>query len=182
MGVAILTLCYLNSMRFEVIDSSHTWQIVRADYSNAIHARAIIELLNEYASAPSGGEEPLPDRVKSELIPALQRSSCALTLLAFVGDKPIGLLNAFETVSTFRAKPLINIHDMAVTLSWQRKGVGRSLMLELENIARKRGCCKITLEVLENNSGAQALYHELGFEVYQLQEEFGRALFWQKKL
>ena len=158
------------------------WQIVRAHYSNAAHAAAIVALLDEYASGPSGGGEPLSAAVKSALIPALQRSSCALTLLAFAGAEAVGVLNAFETVSTFRAKPLLNIHDIAVTAPWQRRGIGRALMLELENIARERGCCKITLEVLENNSNARALYRELGFEEYQLQEEFGRALFWQKMI
>jgi ribosomal protein S18 acetylase RimI-like enzyme len=163
-----------------VTDSSSVCHIVRADYSNPLHAHAIIALLDEYASGSSGGGEPLPQQVKAGLIPALQRTSCALTLLAFAGDEPIGLINAFETLSTFRAMPLLNIHDIAVTASWRRRGVARELMRELENIARERGCCKLTLEVLENNLNAQALYRELGFEGYQLREEFGRALFWQK--
>ncbi len=163
-------------------DSAAAWQIVRADYRNAAHARAIIELLDEYASGPSGGGEPLADAVKAELIPALQRAPSALSLLAFAADEPIGLLNTFETLSTFRAKPLINIHDIAVTANWRRRGVGRALIKEIENVARERGCCKLTLEVLENNIDAQALYRELGFEGYQLQEDFGRALFWQKAL
>lgn len=163
-------------------DSINAWQIVCADYSNVVHANAIVELLDEYASGPSGGAEPLAAQVKVELIPALQRTSCALTLLAFAGEVPIGLLNAFETLSTFRAKPLINIHDIAVTASWRRRGVGRALIQALENIAGERGCCKLTLEVLENNVGAQMLYRKLGFENYQLQEDFGRALFLQKKL
>lgn len=165
-----------------MIDSTHAWQIVRADYGNAMHACAIIELLNEYARGSSGGGEPLGEEVRATLIPALQRSTCVLTLLAFLGDEPIGLLNAFETLSTFRAKPLINVHDLAVTTNWQRKGVGRALMMEVENIARERGCCKLTLEVLENNLSAQALYRELGFEGYRLQENFGYAHFLQKCL
>lgn len=165
-----------------MIEIDHTRKIIRADYSNPAHASAIIALLDEYASGPSGGGEALSEQVKAELIPALQRTSCALSLLAFAQDIPIGLLNAFETLSTFRAKPLINIHDIAVTASWQRKGVGRALMLTLEEIARERDCCKVTLEVLENNISAQALYRDLGFAGYQLQEEFGRALFWQKLL
>ena len=163
-------------------DTSTMWRILRADYRNPAHAQALIILLDEYASGPSGGGEPLPENVKAELIPTLQRTNHALSLLAFVGDEPIGLLNAFETLSTFKAKPLINIHDIAVTENWRRKGVGRALILELENIARQRGCAKLTLEVLEKNLGAQVLYRELGFEGYQLQEEFGRALFWQKAL
>jgi ribosomal protein S18 acetylase RimI-like enzyme len=160
--------------------SARAWQIVQADYDNPTHASAIIALLDEYASGPNGGGEPLSAEVKVELIPILQRSPCSMTLLAFAGETPIGLLNAFETVSTFRAKPLLNIHDIAVTASWRRRGVGRALIQELENIARERGCCKLTLEVLENNLSAQALYRELGFDGYQLQESFGCALFWQK--
>ena len=160
----------------------NTCHIVQADYDNPMHTNAIIALLDEYASGPSGGNEPLSEQVKAELISILQRTPHALTLLAFAGETQIGLLNAFETLSTFRAKPLLNIHDIAVTASWRRRGVARALMLELENIARERSCCKLTLEVLENNVSAQALYRELGFEGYQLQEEFGRALFWQKKI
>lgn len=158
------------------------YEIVRADYSNPSHADAIVRLLDEYASDPSGGGEPLSAQVKEELIPALQKSAAALTLLAFAGNAPIGLLNAFETVSTFRAKPLINIHDIAITANWRRRGVGRALMQAIEEVARERGCCKLTLEVLENNADAQALYQRIGFEGYQLQESFGRALFWQKVL
>lgn len=157
-------------------------EIVRADYSNPSHADAIARLLDEYASDPSGGAEPLSAQVKEELIPALQKSAAALTLLAFVGNAPIGLLNAFETVSTFRAKPLINIHDIAITANWRRRGVGRALIRAIEEVARERGCCKLTLEVLENNVDAQALYKQMGFEGYQLQESYGRALFWQKVL
>jgi ribosomal protein S18 acetylase RimI-like enzyme len=158
------------------------WHILRADYNNAKHAQAIVALLDEYASGPSGGGEALAENVKAELIPALQRSHCALTLLAFVDGEPVGLLNAFETVSTFRAKPLLNIHDIAVTESWRRRGVGRALLLAIENIARERGCCKLTLEVLENNLSAHALYRQIGFGGYRLREEFGQALFWQKPI
>lgn len=159
-----------------------TWSITRANYDNPIHARAIIQLLDEYASGPSGGGEPLAENVQRELIPALRRTSCAISLLAFASDEPIGLLNAFETLSTFKAKPLINIHDIAVAENWRREGVGRALLSEIEAIARAHHCCKLTLEVLENNLNAQALYREVGFEGYQLQEDFGRALFWQKQL
>lgn len=161
---------------------AEAWKIVRADYDNPAHARAIVDLLDEYASGPSGGGEPLSLQIKTELVAALQRTASALSLLAFVDEQPIGLLNAFETLSTFKAKPLINIHDIAVTASWRRRGVGRALMLEIEKIARERDCCKLTLEVLENNLNAQKLYCELGFEGYQLQQDFGRALFWQKIL
>ena len=45
-----------------------------------------------------------------------------------------------------------------------------------------RGCCKLTLEVLDNNFIAKALYKKFGFSDYQLDPEYGNALFWEKKL
>jgi hypothetical protein len=53
-------------------------------------------------------------------------------------------------------------------------------MHEIETIAHACGGCKHTLEVLENDLDAQALYRELGLEAYQLKKDFGRAFFWLK--
>ena len=56
-------------------------------------------------------------------------------------------------------------------------------MLEkVEQIAIERGCCKLTLEVLEGNQAAQNSYQKFGFSAYELDPEMGRALFWDKKL
>jgi len=156
--------------------------IVRADYANAVHAQAIIALMNEYARADSGGGEALPDSVKAELVPALARCASASTLLAYCGQSAVGLLNAFETLSTFKARPLLNIHDVIVTESQRGRGIARLLFQSIEEHALARGCCKLTLEVLEGNRNAQKLYRDLGFAEYSLKEEFGQALFWQKLL
>ena len=51
-----------------------------------------------------------------------------------------------------------------------------------ERVARDRGYCKMTLEVLSGNLPAQHLYRSEGFVAYVLDEELGQALFWQKKL
>lgn len=156
--------------------------VVRADYANPRHAQAIVELLDAYARGASGGGEPLPETVKQTLVPALAACASASTFLAYCGDIAVGIANAFETLSTFRAQPLLNIHDLAVDEQWRRRGIARLLLQAVEQHARERGCCKLTLEVLEGNRGAQTLYRDIGFEDYSLKEEFGRALFWQKLL
>jgi ribosomal protein S18 acetylase RimI-like enzyme len=56
------------------------------------------------------------------------------------------------------------------------------MLARAEAIARERGCCKMTLEVLEGNRTAQALYKSLGFAGYELDPEMGKAMFWQKLL
>ncbi len=38
------------------------------------------------------------------------------------------------------------------------------MLQKVREIARQRGCCKITLEVLEGNDVAQAAYRKFGFD------------------
>lgn len=52
----------------------------------------------------------------------------------------------------------------------------------VEDIARERGCCKITLEVLKGNKTAQAVYQKLGYAGYELDPIHGESLFWQKPI
>ncbi|MFQ3172362.1 MAG: ribosomal protein S18 acetylase RimI-like enzyme [Oleispira sp.] len=57
------------------------------------------------------------------------------------------------------------------------------LMLDkVEEIARTRNCCKLTLEVLTGNTVAQNAYVKFGFLDYVLSPEMGSAMFWQKVL
>jgi ribosomal protein S18 acetylase RimI-like enzyme len=55
-------------------------------------------------------------------------------------------------------------------------------LLEVESMAVKKNCCKITLEVLEGNTPAKNSYSKFGFKDYELDPTFGKAMFWEKKL
>jgi ribosomal protein S18 acetylase RimI-like enzyme len=94
----------------------------------------------------------------------------------------VGLINCFEGFSTFKCKPLVNIHDVVVIDGYRGQGVSQRMMDKVEEIARQRGCCKLTLEVLEGNKPAQRAYLRYGFSGYQLDPETGHALFWEKYL
>ena len=71
---------------------------------------------------------------------------------------------------------------MAVLPEHRGRGIGHALLRAVEEEARGRGACKITLEVLSGNEPAKALYLALGYGDYQLDPAAGHALFWQKKL
>ncbi|KAF1022054.1 MAG: Mycothiol acetyltransferase [Paracidovorax wautersii] len=162
-------------------------ETVQADYHCASHAQAIVDLLDAYARDPMGGGEPLSAETREHLVPRLAQLPHALTLLAYApaGDGPavpVGLLNAFMGFSTFKAQPLINVHDVAVLPGHRGRGVGRALFAHLETLARERGCCKLTLEVLSGNHVAQQAYRRQGFAPYDLGPEDGTAQFWQKWL
>jgi GNAT superfamily N-acetyltransferase len=139
-----------------------------------------VQLLDEYARDPMGGGAPLCDDIKAQLVPALAACASAVSFIAFSDGVAVGLLNGFETLSTFRARPLFNIHDVIVARDWRRRGIAQHLFAATEQFARARGCCKLTLEVLEGNSVARALYSDLGFSGYSLLAEMGNALFLQK--
>ncbi len=143
---------------------------------------ALLQLLDHYARDPMGGGTPLPEQVKQDLIPQLKKRSDYLGVLAFVDDNPAGLINAFEGFSTFTARPLLNIHDVIVASEFRGKGLAQRMMSKLEELARERGCCKLTLEVLSNNTVAQNAYRKFGFGAYELDPEAGQALFWQKSI
>jgi ribosomal protein S18 acetylase RimI-like enzyme len=153
-----------------------------ADYANPVHAQALVALLDAYARDPMGGGEPLSAHARAHLAERLAQMPHAFTVLAWVGDAAAGLANCFEGFSTFACQPLVNIHDFAVLPAYRGKGVAQGLMAFVEDEARRRGACKITLEVLQGNLPAQALYARAGFANYQLDPALGYAQFLQKYL
>ncbi len=59
----------------------------------------------------------------------------------------------------------LQLSTLAVHPEFQRKGIGRSLLLTLFEKARSKGAVKATLEVSSENIAAKALYKSLGFEI-----------------
>lgn len=157
-------------------------QIVRADYGNAEHARALVEMLDAYARDPAGGGHALSEYSRTHLVAELAARPQAFSVLAFDGVQVVGLVNCIEGFSTFACKPLVNVHDVAVAASYRGRRIGERMLELAEDIARSRGACKMTLEVLTGNAGALRLYERIGFASYQLDPAFGSATFMQKWL
>lgn len=137
--------------------------IESADLDNPQHQRQVVALLDMYSRDAMGGGDDLPDAVRAGLVDGLRRYPDALILLAREQAQVIGLCIGFEGFSTFHARPLLNIHDIAVDPQYRGRGVGRALLAAAEQEARRRGCCKITLEVRADNAAAQHLYRSVGF-------------------
>jgi ribosomal protein S18 acetylase RimI-like enzyme len=143
-------------------------QVREANFDDERDVRGFIEVLDSYASAPVGGGKPLAPDVRERVVPMLREHPTSLVLLAFSDDEPVGVAVCFYGLSTFRARPLVNIHDLAVLPKHQGKGVGPALLAAVEDHARRRGCCKITLEVQDDNTRARGVYRRFGFEDYDL--------------
>ena len=156
--------------------------VLQASYSNPVHAEAIGFLLNQYAEDAMGGGQSLSLDTRQQLAIELAKRPHAFSVLAFIAGEPVGLVNCFEGFSTFACRPLVNVHDVVVVGSARGQGISQKMLAKVEEIARQRGCCKITLEVLEGNEPAKGAYRKLGFDGYQLDPQMGRAMFWQKAL
>ena len=157
-------------------------QVRRADYSAAADRAALIGQLDAYAQDRMGGGEALPADVRARLCDDLARHPLAVSFIAWLGDQPVGLANCFEGYSTFKARPLLNVHDMVVHPAHRARGIGQALLAACEAHARERGCCKLTLEVLSGNQRAMRSYAHFGFAPYVLDPREGQALLMQKWL
>lgn len=154
-----------------------TISILLADLEKPSHQTAIIDLLDMYCRDQFGDCQPLSAEARQKLIPGLARHGGARVFLAHEDDQPLGVAICLVGFSSFRGKPLLNIHDIAVSPEARGKGIGRKLLEAVEADARALGCCKVTLEVRSDNERAMGLYRSVGFRPSQPE-----TFFWTQKV
>ena len=157
-------------------------EIRQANWAEAAHGAGLLAVLDSYAAGDMGGGAPLDPDARRRLIPALREQTHALVLLAFDDAQVVGVATCFFGFSTFSARPLLNVHDLAVLPDFQGRGIGRALLLAAEEHARARNCAKLTLEVREDNRRARSLYQQRGFRDFELAGASYRTLFLSKPL
>ena len=138
--------------------------ITPCDFSNPLHRQKVVELTRAYMSDPMGGGEVMPDEVQNKLADALATHPACMVLFALVDGQFAGIITCFINLSTFKAKPYFNVHDIAVLKEYRGMGIGRKMLEKVIEIAQERGYCKVTLEVRDDNHNAKHLYKNLGFE------------------
>lgn len=163
--------------------------IREVNYANAVEAAALVELLDGYAQDTAGGGQPLAPDVKQGLAQALRARPQAFSVMAWAAGRtpadaavPVGLINCFEGFSTFACRPLVNVHDVVVVPGWRGQRIAQRMLQHVEALARQRGACKLTLEVLSANRSALRAYEREGFAAYTLDPKMGHAQFLQKIL
>jgi ribosomal protein S18 acetylase RimI-like enzyme len=134
------------------------------NYNDIGHCNKLTELINQYIADPMGGGEPLGFRKEQELLAGLRSHPANFVLFVLYNNEIVGLATCFINFSTFKAQSYINIHDIIVSKEMRGKGLGKSLLNKITEIAVERNYCKITLEVREDNTNAKALYQSLGFK------------------
>lgn len=141
-----------------------TITICTADLTLQDHCDSIVALLDSYAGTPAGGSRPLNDEVRQTLVPKLREWPGTHAFLAKQeSGATVGLATCFLGFSTFKAKPVLNLHDLVVAPDQQGQGIGSLLIEAVIERARQLDCAYVTLEVVGSNTGAQRLYRRHGF-------------------
>lgn len=160
--------------------------IQSVDFDDPAQTADFLFLLDHYMRGPTGNGRPMDDALRARLPDALRRRPTVLCHVAYLDEdgqrRPVGLINCVEGFSTFAGRPLLNIHDIVVHADYRRRGIARQLLAHAEAVAKARGCCKLTLEVLTGNRGAYDAYVGFGFRAYELDPAMGAATFMEKKL
>ncbi|MGP0128867.1 MAG: N-acetyltransferase family protein [cyanobacterium endosymbiont of Rhopalodia musculus] len=86
-------------------------------------------------------------------------------ILAQWGTKSVGFSLFFFNYSTFLTKPGIYVEDLFVLPDYRRKGVGKSLLIYLAQLAVKRGVGRLEWMVLDWNSLAIEFYKKMGVDI-----------------
>lgn len=155
-------------------------QIIPVDYASPNHRWAVVSLLDSYAGSPQAGGVGMPEEAREQVVSMLEGFPTSQVLLAVEGEEPVGLAVCVESFSTFKAKPLVNVHDLVVSPNHRNRGIGQKLLEAVEEQARRRGCVGLTLEVLGDNKPAQRLYHKCGFVGGGAIEPAHAPMFWKK--
>lgn len=72
-----------------------------------------------------------------------------------------GCISGYAIVSVAAGES--HVLNICIDPAWQRLGLGRTLMEHVIEHAREAGAARMLLEVRPSNTGARALYDDLGF-------------------
>ena len=145
-------------------------QIYLGDLRDPFDAQATLHILSVYHESIVGNHGPLPEKVRETVIDGLLACGNHRVFLAVDENvngiefrRAVGMAVCFVNYSTFRARSLINVHDLAVHPEYQRRGIGKMLLENVIRYAAENQHYAITLEVRKDNINALKLYRKLRF-------------------
>lgn len=118
----------------------------------------LINALADYEKLPRPDESAI-GRLRRDAFSVLPRF---WAWIAYSNDIPVGYAIAFETYSSFLAKPTMYLEDLFVLESARGKGAGGLLFDTVRNLASERECGRMDWTVLDWNDLAQDFYTNRG--------------------
>ena len=153
------------------------YSFLEVNLSDEKHCEQLIMLLDFYMKDEMGNGKPMQEELAPKIIEGLKNHVAYLGFFAIVDGDYVALANCNKNYSTFKAAPLINIHDFVVHPAYRGKGIGKLFLDSMAEYAKENGYCRINLEVRDDNINAQKLYKKSGYANCK-----PSMFFWEKKL
>jgi len=132
--------------------------------ATAEEAPVIHRLLTELEQ--SLGAQDLVKRKEADILRyGFSQAPLFEALIAWQGERPVGLALYFSEFSTWRGSPGVYVQDLYVSNDVRGSGLGRQLMDSLIERSRSWGATYCKLAVYNDNEAALAFYRHLGFHV-----------------
>lgn len=129
--------------------------VQEADFSR------LIALFKEFAVF-----EKRPDKMKNTVEQMKLEKEYFKAFVATVDDEIVGFASYFISYHTWSGK-CIYMDDLYVTSSVRGAGIGKALMDEVIDLAKKENCKKVRWQVSDWNKNAQDFYESIGASIYQ---------------
>lgn len=125
---------------------------------------AIVQLIGELAEFEHLTHllEVTPDKLEPHLFGESPVAEC---MVGEVDAAVVAFALYYTNFSTFLAKPGLYLEDLYVRPAHRRSGLGRSLLVQLAQLACERGYGRFDWTVLDWNEDAIRFYQKLGAEV-----------------
>lgn len=82
----------------------------------------------------------------------------SVVFLAHLGGQPAGFAQLYPSFSSTALARVFILNDLFVAKAGRRAGVASALLAAVEAFAWSFGACRVSLNVLQSNTAAQALY------------------------
>jgi ribosomal protein S18 acetylase RimI-like enzyme len=96
----------------------------------------------------------------------LQRGESVILVAHTQDGTAAGFIQLYPMFSSVRMARIWVLNDLFVADHARRRGVARALLGAAAGFARNDGALRLELETTPDNAGAQALYRECGWQVY----------------
>jgi GNAT superfamily N-acetyltransferase len=104
-----------------------------------------------------------PLKLRKGLVQLICQDQGKCVLVAEVGLRIVGMCTAQRVISTAEGGPVAWVEDVVVDPAYQHKGVGRWLLMTLEQWAVAQGMKRLQLLADQDNVGAMAFYTKQGW-------------------
>ena len=85
-------------------------------------------------------------------------------LVAETKETAVGFINFTARQTILHRSPSATIDELVVAREYQRKGVGKELVLAAIEKCRQHGCCEVEVSTEKTNVKARRFYKKCGFD------------------